>query len=162
MIEFLTFVATVATAIIAANIAKQANKISGATLRLEADKLLIEWTQRTIRTLSGAVALRLLSEKHTTAAAFKEKRRDLRAEMFTLLDEGKVLLRQPNGSPLPPMLAALERACNALDGRTFEPPKEGDYDQCRAPKINILRQEIRTITDTAQSLISNEWFTHSG
>ncbi|ATG49559.1 hypothetical protein CEW89_19470 [Celeribacter ethanolicus] len=159
MIDFLTFVASFATAAIAATIAIKANKISHASMRLEADKLLIEWSQQAVSAISDSVALRLLKESDISEAEFNTERRALRNKLFALKDAGHVLMRTSSKErELPAGLKSLEEATNILNGTKFCYPEKGDYETVRKHQVNALREQSRALTESIQQTISSEWF----
>lgn len=154
MIEFLTLAATLVIAVTTGYIAHRANSISHAAMKLEADKLLIDWSQRTASVVSRAVSLRLLNEHAITVADFASQRRELRAEVFAMIAEGRILLRSATE---PAALSALETIAKSLDGRGFGAPEHGDYDTVRRRQVGALRGALDAFVTDIQGRISSDW-----
>lgn len=94
---------------------------------------------RTAGIVSRAVSLRLLNQQAITAADFASQRRALRAEVFAMIAEGRILLRAATG---PVALTALETIAKSLDGRGFGAPGQGDCDTVRRPQIGASRSAL--------------------
>ncbi len=171
MFEFLTLIATSATAVSAiviakqANliatqtnlIAKQANTISQTSMRIEADKILLDWGQRCTRVISDAVALRIVDEKHIEQSAFVEKRRALRRDLISLHDEGEILFKVTNVEQPPAALQAIKDASDTLNGKSFKAPTPNDYETQRQPQMKELRRCIRNLRNDLQNILAADW-----
>lgn len=155
--DFLNFIATSALAIAAVAIAFRANEIAGRSVRVEADKLVLEWAQRCLHCLSNASSLRLISDGQIEDDEFREQRRSLRAELFALKEEGALFFHKGQGEVLEPALAALDATTKCMDGRRFEPPKPGDYDAVRKVQNLEIRSQTRSFIQSVQARVGNEW-----
>jgi hypothetical protein len=86
-----TIIIAGAAAMIAFNanrISHNANVLSADAMQLEADKHLLEWARRVLAVYSSLVSLRQRKDTRIDPDAFDDRRRELRAELFALRDEG--------------------------------------------------------------------------
>jgi hypothetical protein len=170
MIEFLNFLAAsvlaIAAVLIARNandiarnansIAGNANDISERTSKLEADKHLIEWGQRVLSCSSSLVALRILKKNEIDEADFVKKRRDYRATLFALKEEGQLFFRfngKLDAPDAPAALKAVHVLTELTDGKNFKLPSE-IYD---SGGVKELRNNVRAFIKDIQSRVGNHW-----
>ncbi|MGF1544515.1 MAG: hypothetical protein ACFB00_08470 [Parvularculaceae bacterium] len=157
-VNAVTLVATVFIAIATSRLAARANLLSGRAVRLEADKLFIEWGEKALNRLAAATALRLVGEGDIDARDFKAERHRLRAELFALIGQGELfLLPADHDGEKPPALAALEEAANLLSGASFRPPTEGDYETVRRAQVKQIREIMRRFTADLQARVGDAW-----
>jgi hypothetical protein len=138
-------------------VARQANAITQRSIRIEADKHVFEWGQRCLNVLSRASSLRLISEGQITEEAFRQERRELRATLFALTEEGALVFVKDGAGTNEPILAALRGVTDCLDGRRFEPPAADDYNTVRQPQNATIRQHTRAFMQGVQAKVGDEW-----
>ncbi|MCT8996811.1 hypothetical protein [Chelativorans intermedius] len=158
MFEFLDLVATSTLAIAAVALAREANQIATRSARVESDKLLLEWGQRTLECLSFASSLRIMDEVNISATDFDEKRRDLRARLFALKEEGILFFAKgtENAQSIP-AICAISKVTDIMDGKTFHYPREGDWELSRRRQNNEIRAATRDFIKALQGRVGNEW-----
>lgn len=137
-------------------LADHANEISRQAVKLEADEQLIEWGQRVLCCASSLVALRTLKKGEIDNDEFIQKRRELRATLFALKEEGQLFFRGSgavDGADIPPALKAVHELTELTNGKVFRLPSQ-DYD---ANSVRELRTEVRTVIGDIQSRVSDHW-----
>ncbi len=170
MLDLLNLIATsvlaVAAVIIARNansisrnaneLADHSNQISQQAIRLEADKQLIEWGQRVLGCASSLVALRTLKQGEIDNEDFLRKRRELRATLYALKEEGQMFFRVSgnlDGMKIPPALKAIHDLTELTHGKIFRLPTQ-EYD---ADGVRDLRRKVRAVIDDIQDRVSDHW-----
>lgn len=158
VIDILNVIATSALAIAAIVIAWKANDLAGRSVRVEVDKHVFEWGQRCLSCLSQASSLRLMSDTEIDTAEFKKRRREIRAEVFSLKEEGALFfIKNGQTAHSDPALDALHNVTFCMDGRKFLPPEKGDYDKIREPQNMELRKQSRRLIAAVQRRVGDEW-----
>jgi len=170
MLDILNLAATTILAIAAVAIARNANliarhsnelsgnanEISKQAIKLEADKHLIEWGQRVLCCSSSLVSLRTLKKGEISEAEFIGKRRDLRATLFALKEEGQLFFRfsgRFDETGCPPALKAVHDLTELTHGKTFKLPAE-TYD---GEGVKELRDKVRILINDVQARVSDHW-----
>ncbi len=170
MLDLLNLIATsvlaVAAVVIARNansisqnaneLADHSNQISKQAIRLEADKQLIEWGQRVLGCASSLVALRTLKQGEIDNDDFIQKRRELRATLYALKEEGQMFFRVSgnlDGTETPPALKAIHELTELTHGKIFRLPTQ-DYD---ADGVRELRRKVRAVISDIQGRVSDHW-----
>jgi hypothetical protein len=167
MIDFLNLLATSVLAIAAVIIARNANiiahnanviagngnDISERATKLEADKHLIEWSYRVLTCISSVVGLRMLTQGEIDLQTFKQKRREHRASLLVLKEEGQLFFRDRGDANS--ALKAIQQVYNYVRGDKFVLPpatyKEVEND------VQRIRDEARTFMRDIQARIGDHW-----
>lgn len=155
-----TMVIAVAASAIAWNansLAHNANVLSEEATRLEADKQLLDWARRVLVVFSSLVSLRQRKDTRIDAETFDEQRRELRALLFALKDEGALYFPSPNGGGEVDALQAIGRTIELLGGANFQPPVAGDYTAARAPQVTQLQELSLAFLEDIKPRIDHHW-----
>lgn len=158
IVEIATLGATLLVAVFTFYLAWQANRLTARAVKVEADKLTLDWGRRVTECLSACVALRMLNPDALDQNAFRIERRALRARLFALLEEGRLFIGHASDEEdRHDSLLALAEAAEFMDGRSFLLPEDGDYEDTRRPQIRLLRTALRRFTSGLQRSVGDEW-----
>lgn len=164
LLDFLNLGATLVIAVAASAIAWNANKLAhnanvlneDAT-QLEADKQLLDWARRVLAIFSSLVSLRQRKDTRIDAETFDDQRRDLRAQMFALRDEGALYFPVEDGYNKIPALAAMNRMIDMLGHTTFKPPVPHDYESIRTPQVKEIQALSLAFLEDVKTRIDRHW-----
>ena len=121
-------------------IAFAANKISKSQLEMDIAKQKMDWCRACLQSMSKAVSLARHTPSEILPPDFELKRREIRAEIFALRNEGELFLL-PSEGKLEDLdsLTALKCILSEMNGERFLPPeKEISEDQNRV-RANIKK-----------------------
>ena len=149
--------AAAAIAFNANKIAQNANILSEDSTRLEADKHLLEWARRVLAAYSALISLRQRKDTRIDAEAFDDKRREIRAELFALRDEGALYFPIEDGYNKIPALAAMNKTIELMSGILFHPPQPGDYETVRRPQALQIQEYGAAFLDDIKQRIDRHW-----
>lgn len=149
--------AAAAIAFNANRISHNANVLSADAMQLEADKHLLEWARRVLAVYSSLVSLRQRKDTRIDADTFDDRRRELRAELFALRDEGALYFPIEDGYNKIPALAAMNKTIDMLSGLLFPPPVEGDYFSVREPQVKQIQAFSTVFLEDVKTRIDNHW-----
>jgi hypothetical protein len=138
-------------------LSRNANTLTEESMRLEADKQLLDWARRVLAVFSALHSLRQRKDTRIDADTFDEQRRDLRSQLFALKDEGALYFPDQEGNARIPALAAIGETIEMLHGVTFKPPKRGDYDKVRYPQVKELQRLSGAFLDDIKPRIDKHW-----
>lgn len=102
---------------------------------------------------SSLFALRTLRQSVTGNDEFIQKRRQLKATLYALKDEGQLFLRVSgnfDGTEIPPAPKAVHELTH---GKIFRLPTQ-EYD---AEGVRDLRRKVRAVIDEIQDRVSDYW-----
>lgn len=166
-IDLLDLVNLIATVILAAaasaiawnanHLARNANVLSEESMRLEADKQLLDWARRVLAVFSSLHSLRQRKDTRIDEDTFDEQRRDLRSQLFALKDEGALYFPDQHGGVRIGALAAIEEIIEMLHGVNFKPPMPGDYAELRARQVAELNRLSQAFLDDIKPRIDQHW-----
>lgn len=137
-------------------LADHSNEISRQAIKLEADKQLIEWGQRVLCCASSLVALRTLKQGEIDGDEFIRKRRELRATLFALKEEGQLFFRVSgtlDNDDVPSALKAIHELTELTHGKIFRLPSQ-EYD---GESVRELRRKVRAVITDVQARVSDHW-----
>ena len=158
MLELLSLIATSILAAAAVWIALKANSLASRSVRVEVDKLIFDWGQRCLYQLSQASSLRLMSGNDISKTDFNTRRREIRAGIFALKEEGALFfVKSGNDSGANPALDAMDKVANIMNGGSFKPSEGADFDSYRKPQNNVIRAQARRLIEAVQARVSDEW-----
>ncbi len=149
--------AAAAIAFNANRISHNANVLSADSMQLEADKQLLDWARRVLAVYSSLVNLRQRKDTRIDADEFDEKRRELRAELFALRDEGALYFPIEDGYNKIPALAAMNKTIDMLSGIFFHPPAAGDYQTVREPQVKQIQAYGSDFLEDVKTRIDSHW-----
>jgi len=162
--DLLSLMATIVIAVAASAIAWNANALSHnanilseEATRLEADKQLLDWARRVLAVFSSLTSLRQRKDSRIDAETFDEQRRELRALMFALKDEGALYFPSPNGGGEVAALLAIGQTIELLGGANFRPPVPDDYRSVRVPQVEQLQDLRLAFLDDIKPRIDHHW-----
>lgn len=138
-------------------LSRNANVLSEDAMRLEADKQLLDWARRVLAIYSSLVSLRQRKDTRIAEDDFDDQRRDLRAQLFALRDEGALYFPIEDGINKIPALAAINKTIDMLGGASFKAPAPGDYAEFRAPQVQAIQSLSLEFLDDIKPRIDKHW-----
>ena len=139
------------------SLARNANILSEDAMRLEADKQLLDWARRVLAVFSSLHSLRQRKDTRIDEDTFDEQRRDLRAQLFALRDEGALYFPDQDGATRIRALATMEEIIEMLHGVNFKPPAPGDYSEVRSKQVKELQRLSQAFLDDIKPRIDQHW-----